>query len=154
MTTTWSQVQALACPQGAPAPPPAENNEANPPQGNPLTTGWMHAITNLMGFRLTFETGQKLQKLVLYQNFFNHTDLAVTWDPIEFEVNSNYQKYPEPDGTFSYLHPNLVEQLVGLRNYMLRPFPYKGSISKFRDQINVSPNFLDSTFRQNVNYKL
>ena len=42
-----------------------------------------------------------------------------TWDPIEFEVTSSYQKNPEPDGTFSYLHPNLVKQLVGLRNYML-----------------------------------
>ena len=32
----------------------------------------------------------------------------------------------------------------------LRPFP----ISKFLDQINVSPNFLDSRFRQKVDYKL
>ena len=119
MTTTRSQVQALAPPQGAPAPHPAENNEANPPQGNPLATDWIHATTNLMGFPLTSETGQKLQKWVLYQNFFKHTHLVVTWDPIEFEVNSNYQKYQEPDGTFSYLHPNLVKQLVGLRNYML-----------------------------------
>ena len=119
MTTTRSQAQGLAPPQGAPAPPQAENNEANPPQGNPLTTGWIHAITNLMWFPLTSETGQKLQKWVLYQNFFNHTNLVVTWDPIEFEANCNYQKYPEPDGTFSYLHPNLVKKLVGLRNYML-----------------------------------
>ena len=119
MTTTWSQAQALAPPQGAPAPPPAEFNETNPPQGNPLTTGWIHAITNLMGFPLTSETRQKIQKWVLFQKFFNHTDLVVTWNPIEFEVNSNYQKYPEPDGTFSYLCPNHVKQLVGLRNYML-----------------------------------
>ena len=72
-----------------------------------------------MGFPLTSETGHKLQKWVLYQIFFNHPDLVVTWDPIEFEVNSNYKKYPEPDGTFNYLHPNLVKQLVGLRDYML-----------------------------------
>ena len=96
MTTTRSQAQALAPPQEAPAPPAtAENTEANPPQDNPVTTGWIHAITNLMGLPLTSETGQKLQKWVLYQNFFNHTDLVVTWDPIEFEVNSNYQKYPD-----------------------------------------------------------
>ena len=61
MTTTRSQAQALAPPQGAPTIPPAENNEANPPQGNPLSTGWIHAITNLMGFPLTSETGQKLK---------------------------------------------------------------------------------------------
>ena len=36
----------------------------------------------------------------------------------------------------------------------VRPFPYEGSILKFLDQINVSPNFLDSRFRQNVDYKL
>ena len=36
----------------------------------------------------------------------------------------------------------------------LRPFPYEGSISKFLDQINVSPKFLDSRFRQKVDYKL
>ena len=36
----------------------------------------------------------------------------------------------------------------------LRPFPYEGSISKFRDQIDVSRDFLDSRFRQNVDYKL
>ena len=47
------------------------------------------------------------------------SDLVVTWGLIEFEVNSTYQKYPEPDGTFSSLHPTLVKQLVGLRNYML-----------------------------------
>ena len=93
MTTTSSQAQALAPSQGAPAPPPEENNESSPPQGNPLTIGWIHAITNLIGFPLTSEIGQKLQKWVLYQNFFNHTNLKVTWDPIEFEVNSNYQKY-------------------------------------------------------------
>ena len=68
MTTTRSQAQALVPPQEAPAPPPAENNEANPPQGNPLTTGWIHAITNLMGFPLTSERGQNLQKWVLYQS--------------------------------------------------------------------------------------
>ena len=39
-------------------------------------------------------------------------------------------------------------------NENFRPFPYEGSISKFRDQIDVSPNFLDSRFRQNVDYKL
>ena len=39
-------------------------------------------------------------------------------------------------------------------NENFRPFPYEGSISKFRDQIDVSPNFSDSRFRQNVDYKL
>ena len=37
---------------------------------------------------------------------------------------------------------------------LLRPFPYEGSISKSRDKIDVSPNFLDSRFRRNVDYKL
>ena len=36
----------------------------------------------------------------------------------------------------------------------IRPFPYEGSISKFRDQIDVSRDFLDSRFHQNVDYKL
>ena len=44
MTPTRPQAQTLAPPHGAPAPPPAENNEANPPQGNPLTTGWTNEV--------------------------------------------------------------------------------------------------------------
>ena len=30
-------------------------------------------------------------------------------DPIEFEVNSYYQKYPEPDGASSYFHQKSCE---------------------------------------------
>ena len=67
----------------------------------------------------TSETGQKLQKWVLNQSFLDHTDLVVTWDPNEFEENRNHQRYPEPEGTFNYLQPYTVKQLVGLRNYML-----------------------------------
>ena len=44
---------------------------------------------------------------------------------------------------FAFIHP-----------FFLRPFPYEGSISKFLDQINVSPNFLDARFRQKADYKL
>ena len=104
--TTRSQAQALAPPQGAPAPPPAENYEANPPQGNPLTTGWINAITNLLGFPLTSETGQKLQKWVLYKDFFN---LHLVLD-----IFGNYCLLQT-----QWVPTNLVKQLVGLRNYML-----------------------------------
>ena len=72
-----------------------------------------------MRYPLTSDKGQKLQKWILHQSFFDHTNLVVTWDPSEFEENRNLQKYPEPDGSFSYLPPNLVKQLVGLRSYML-----------------------------------
>ena len=95
------------------------SHESIPSQESPLSPEWVHAITILMGFPQTSETGQELQKWVLYQSFFDHTGLLVTWDPIEFEQNRNLQRYPEPDGTFSYLQPNPARQLVGLRNYML-----------------------------------
>ena len=95
------------------------SHESIPSQESLLSPEWVHAITNRMGFPLTSETGQELQKWVLYQSYFDHTGLVVTWDPIEFEENRNLQRYPEPDGTFSYLQPNPVKQLVGLRNYML-----------------------------------
>ena len=95
------------------------SHESIPSQESPLSHEWVHAITILMGFPLASETGQELQKWVLYQSFFDHTSLLVTWDSIEFEQNRNLQRHPEPDGTFSYLQPNPVRQLVELRNYML-----------------------------------
>ena len=60
-------------------------------------------------------------------------------------------------------HPKMIlevhrdrmpESKMSLDGFMIRPFPYEGSISKFRDQIDVSRDFLDSRFRQNVDYKL
>ena len=42
-------------------------------------------------------------------------------------------------------------KLPSTNRAQLRPFPY---VSKFLDQINVSPNFLNSRFRQKVDYKL
>ena len=106
-------------PQASSAPLVPESPGSIPSQESPLSSEWIHAITILMGHRLTLEPGKFIQKCILYQGILNYNDLVITWDPIEFEDNRHLQEYEDHDGSIAYLQANPVKQLVSLRNYMI-----------------------------------
>ena len=85
MTTTRSHSLAISSPQAAVAPQQPENPESIPSQESPLSHEWIHAITNLMGYPLTSEIGQRTQKWIISQAILDYTDLVITWDLIELE---------------------------------------------------------------------
>ena len=119
MTTARSQSQAMPSPQAAVAPQQPVNPETNPSQGSPLHPGWIHAITNLMSHPLTSDTGEKLQKWVLNQVSMTTLILWSHGTPLSLTRIEIFKRHPEPDGTFNYLQPNTVKQLVGFKSYML-----------------------------------
>ena len=85
-------------PQESLAPLVPASPESIPSQESPLSPGWMHAITILMGHPLTSEPGKSIQKWNLYQGILEYTILVITWDPIQFGDNRDLQKYEEIDG--------------------------------------------------------
>ena len=120
MTTTRSQSLAMSTLQASSAPLEPESPESIPSQESPLSPGWIHAITILMGHQLTSETGQCIQKWILSQAILDYTHLVrLTWDPVQFEDSRHHQKYEETNGSIAYLKTNTVKQLVSLRIYML-----------------------------------
>ena len=66
------------------------------------------------------DIGQRIQKWVFYQDILDYTDLAITWDPVEFGENRNLQKYEDSDGKITHLQSNIVKQLTSLINYMIQ----------------------------------
>ena len=97
MTTTRSQSQAMSSPQAAAAPKEPQNHESIPSQGSPLSPGWIHAITNLMGHQLTSEIGQNIQKWILYHGILKYTDFVFKWDHIQLGSSRHLQEYEEID---------------------------------------------------------
>ena len=85
-----------------------------PSQETPLSPGWIHAITILLGHPLTSEVGQNIQKWIIYQANLSYIKFAFNWDPIQFEYNKHLQKYEEANGFISYLQSKTVKQLVSL----------------------------------------
>ena len=43
----------------------------------------------------------------------------ITWDPIKFGANRNFQKYEGSNGNITHLQSNTVKQLTSLMNYMI-----------------------------------
>ena len=84
-----------------------------------LSPEWIHAITILLGYPLTSEVGQNIQKWIIYHANINYTKFAFIWDPMQFEGNKHLQKYEETDGSISYLKSNTDKQLVSLKIYMI-----------------------------------
>ena len=89
------------------------------PHKHPMSPEWIYAITILLGYPLTSEVGQNIQKWFIYQANLNYINFAFKWDPIQFEDNKHLQKYEETNGSISYLKSNTVKQLVSLNIYMI-----------------------------------
>ena len=91
---------------------------STPPLGNPLSPGWTHAITIIIGHPLKSEVGQMLQKGVLYHLIHDATDLWLSSDPSDPDDIRLLQKYAESDGSIGYLPSTLVKNLICLWDFM------------------------------------
>ena len=119
MTTTRSQSLAMYMAQESLAPLVPASPESIPSQESPLSPGWMHTITILMGHPVISEPGKSIQKWILYQGILDNTTLVITWDPIQFGDNRDLQKYEEIDGSIAYLKSNKVKQIGSLMKSMI-----------------------------------
>ena len=140
MTTTRSQsqaqAQAMSTPQAAEATqesdsPKSTSSQASigsmPSQGSPnstktqespLSPGWVHTITIILGHSLKSEIGQKLQKWVLYNVIDDSIDFWLHRDPSDPDDIRMIEKYIESNGSTVYLPNCTVKILISLGNYM------------------------------------
>ena len=108
----------MSSPQAPSATLVPASHENIPFQENPLSSEWIHAITILMGWLLTSEIGQNIQKWILSHGILSYTNFALRWDQTQFKYNIHLQMYEEIDGSLAYLKNNTVNQLVGIRKHM------------------------------------
>ena len=140
MTTTRSQSQAqaqdMSTPQAAEATQESDSPEnktflagigSTPSHGShnrtksqesPLSPGWVHTITIILGNSLKSEIGQKLQKWVLYNVIDNPIDFVLHRDPSDPDDIRTFEKYVESNGSTVYLPNCTVKILISLWNYM------------------------------------
>ena len=140
MTTTRSQAQAqaqaMSTPQAAeatqePDSPKSTSSQASigstPSQGShnstksqesPLSPGWVHTITIILGHFLKSEIGQKLQKWVLYNVIDDPIDFWLHWETSDPDDIRMIEKYVESNGSTVYLPNCTVKILISLWNYM------------------------------------
>ena len=95
-----------------------EGTESTSPQESPLSPGWVHAITIILGHPLKSEIGQELQKWVLYHAIHDPTNFWLSWDPSDYEDMGLLQKYVEKNRSTTYLPSSMVKNLISLWNYM------------------------------------
>ena len=110
LSTTRSQFQVMSTPQTSSTP--------STPHKYQLSSEWIHTITILLGHPLKSVVGQHIQKWIICQANLGYTNVALRWDPIQFEDNKHLQKYEETNGSTSCLLSNTVKQLVNLKIYM------------------------------------
>ena len=138
MTTTrsQSQAQAMSTPQAAEATQESDSPKSTssqesigstPSQGSPdstksqecpLSPGWVHTITIILGHSLKSEIGQKLQKWVLFNVIDDPIDFWLHWDPSDPDDIGMIEKYVESNGSTVYLPNCTVKILISLWNYM------------------------------------
>ena len=141
MTTTRSQsqaqAQAMSTSQAAEATDESDTPQntssqvsigSTPSQGthkstksqeSPLSPGWVHTITIILGHSLKSEIGQKLQKWVLYNVIDDPIDFWLHWDPSDPDDDiTRIEKYVESNGSTVYLPNCTVKILISLWNYM------------------------------------
>ena len=140
MTTTRAQSQAQAQTMSTPQAPEATQGSENrkrtsskeslgrpPSQGSPestksqespLSPGWLHTITIILGHSLKSEIGQKLQKWVIYNVIDAPIDFCLHWDPSDPDDIRMIEKYVESNGSTVYLPNCTVKILISLWNYV------------------------------------
>ena len=89
-----------------------------PSQESPLSPEWTHAITILMGHRLSSEPGKHIKKWIIYHRIHKYTMFALKWNPTQFKLDIHLQMYQETDGSLAYLKCHTVRKLVSLTKYM------------------------------------
>ena len=87
-------------------------------QESPISPGWVHTITIILGHSLKSEIGPKLQKCVLYNVIDDPIDFWLHWDPSNPADIKMIEKYVESNGSTVYLPNFTVKILISLWNYM------------------------------------
>ena len=95
--------------------PSQGSHKSTKSQESPLSPGWVHTITMILGHSLKSEIGQKLQKWILYNVIDDPIDFWLHWDPSDLD---DIEKYVESNGSTVYLPNCTVKILISLWNYM------------------------------------
>ena len=93
-----------------PGPETQESPESTKSQECPLSPGWVHTITIILG--------QKLQKWVLYYVIDDPINFWLDWDPSDPDDIRMIEKYVESNGSTVYLPNCTVKVLISLWNFM------------------------------------
>ena len=96
--------------------PSKGSHKSTKSQESPLSPGWVHTITIILGHSLKSEIGQKLQKWVLYNVIDDPIDFWLHWDPSDPDDIRRIQKYVESNGSTVYLPNCTVKILISLWN--------------------------------------
>ena len=115
LSTTRSHPLAMFAMHTPPAPPvPDRILSIN----SVLSSEWTHAITTIMGHPLSSESGQCVQKWILYHAIPDHIEFWLHWDPTDPDDIKLFQEYVESNGSVVYLPNSTVKSLISLWNYI------------------------------------
>ena len=115
LNTTRSHPLAMFTMHTPPAPPVPDRI---PSKGSILSPEWTHAITTIMGHPLSSESGECIQKWILYHAIQDPSEFLIYWDPTNSDDIKLLQEYVESNGSFIYLPCSTIKSLIILWNYM------------------------------------
>ena len=98
--------------------PSQGSHNSSKSQESPLSPGWVHMITIILGHSLKSEIGQKLQKWVLYNVIDAPIDFWLHWDPSDPDDIRLIEKIVESNGSKVYLPNCTVNIFISLWHYM------------------------------------
>ena len=115
LSTTRFHLLAMSTMHTTPAPPLPVRI---PPKGSILSPEWTHAITTIMSHSLSSESGNFIQKWILYHAIPYPFDFWLYWDPTDPYDNKLLQEYVGSNGSVVYLPSSTIKSLINLWNYM------------------------------------
>ena len=89
-----------------------------PPKGSILSPEWTHAITTIMGHPLSSESGNCIQKWILYHAIQTPIDFWLYWDPTDPDDIKLLQEYVGSNGSVVYLPYSTFMSLTSLLDCM------------------------------------
>ena len=89
-----------------------------PPKGNILSHQWIHALTTIMGHPLSSESGNSIQKWILYHAIQDPIEFWLYWDPTDPYDIKLLQEYVGSNGSVVYLPSSTIKSLSRVWNYM------------------------------------
>ena len=125
-----STLQAAGATQGSESPKSTSSQENignTPSQGCPKSTktqecplspGWVHTITIILGHSSKSEIGHKLQKCVLCYVIGTPINFWLHWDPFDPDNIRMIEKYVESNESTAYIPNCTVKILISLWNFM------------------------------------
>ena len=89
-----------------------------PPKESILSPEWTHAITTIMGHPLSSESGNSIQKWILYYEIPYPFDFWLYCDPTDPYDIKLLQEYVGSNGSVVYLPSSTIKSLINLWDYM------------------------------------